>query len=87
MSAPKLELFQNEDCPYSHAVRERLSELGLDFISRSVSFEEDERAKKTHERLVQAGGQDQVPFLIDHTTGERMYESEDIIAYLDRKYG
>jgi glutathione S-transferase len=32
-----LTLFQAEWCPYSAAVRERLTELGLDFVARQVA--------------------------------------------------
>jgi glutaredoxin 3 len=31
-----LELFQAEWCPYSHRVRERMTELGIDFVARQV---------------------------------------------------
>src|SRR5262245_25147534 len=34
---PSIELFQNEEDPHSHSVRERLSLLGLDFIAHTVS--------------------------------------------------
>jgi glutaredoxin len=38
-----LTLFQAEWCPYSSAVRERLTELGIDFVARQVEPREDER--------------------------------------------
>ena len=39
-----LELFQAEWCPYSHRVRQRLTELGVDFVARQVEAEPDDRA-------------------------------------------
>jgi glutathione S-transferase len=80
---PTMELFQREDCPSSHAVRNRLTKLGLDFVAHNVP---DQNALK-HEQLVQAGGKDEVPFLIDHTSGVKLYESAAIISYLDKAYG
>jgi glutathione S-transferase len=38
-----LTLYQAEWCPYSSAVRERLTELGLDFVARQVEPREAER--------------------------------------------
>ena len=39
-----LTLYQAEWCPYSSAVRQRLTELGLDFVARQVEPREEERA-------------------------------------------
>lgn len=36
--------------------------------------------------LVQLGGKEQVPFLVDTDAGEMMYESGDIIEYLKKSY-
>lgn len=78
-----LELFQKEDCPFSHSVRVRLSELGLDFIAHSIPDGNDLK----HQELVRAGGKDQVPFLMDHRTGVKLYDSLAILNYLDSEYG
>jgi glutathione S-transferase len=40
-----LTLYQAEWCPYSSAVRERLTELGLDFVARQVEPREAERTE------------------------------------------
>jgi glutathione S-transferase len=80
---PVLELYQKENCPYSHAVRNKLTRLGLDFVSHSIP---DGHPLK-HEQLIRAGGLDQLPFLIDHTSGVKLYESAVILAYLDKTYG
>lgn len=38
-------LYQAEWCPYSSAVRQRLTELGLDFVARQVEPREAERTE------------------------------------------
>jgi glutathione S-transferase len=38
-------LYQAEWCPYSSAVRERLTELGIDFVARQVEPRPDERTQ------------------------------------------
>jgi glutathione S-transferase len=80
--APQIELWQKESCPFSHSVRDRLSELGLDYVARSVNGTD-----LKHRQLVQAAGRDQIPFLVDHRTGVKLHESAAIIAYLNREYG
>ena len=82
-ATPHLELYQKEDCPYSHRVRSVLSDLGMNFVAHSVPAG---NALK-HQQLVQAGGKDQVPFLIDHRTGTKLYESDRIESYLRKEYG
>lgn len=82
-ATPSLELYQKEECRFSHAVRNHLSRLGLDFVSHTVP---DGNSLK-HEQLVHAGGKDEIPFLIDHKTGVRLFQSQAIINYLDKEYG
>lgn len=38
-----IELYQAEWCPYSHDVRQRLTELGLDFVAHQVEPEPGQR--------------------------------------------
>ena len=38
-----LELWQTEWCPASRRVRQRLTELGVDYITRQVPVEQDDR--------------------------------------------
>lgn len=80
---PFIELYQNEDSSGSHRVRKRLTELGLDFVAHVVPDDHPLKRKQ----LVQAGGLDQVPFLIDHRSGTKLYESGAILKYLDHEYG
>lgn len=63
------ELWQTEWCPASHRVRERLTELGVDYVVRQVPAEKNERAA-----LVEATGDDVIPALVTgdgtHAVGE-----------------
>ncbi len=77
-----LELYEFESCPYCKKVRETLSELDLEYISRSSA-----RGSSKRPDAMRIGGKEQYPFLFDPNTGESMYESEDIIDYLHATYG
>ena len=54
-----LELWQTEWCPASRRVRERLTELGIDYVTRQVPVEREERTA-----LRQATGGDTIPTLV-----------------------
>ncbi|GJL62004.1 MAG: glutaredoxin [Nitrospirales bacterium] len=77
-----LDLYQFENCPYSQKVRQKLSELEIDYILRNVSEEKSNRT-----RLLKISGQDAVPTLID-SVGNTMIAGDDakIIAYLENEY-
>ena len=77
-----LELYQFEGCPFCQQVREALDALGLDYIVRTVPRE---RARR--DRVQAVSGQAQVPVLIDPDHGTGVVESEDIIDYLNERYG
>jgi glutathione S-transferase len=77
-----LELWEFENCPYCRKVREVLSELDLDYVVRPLPHgHADWKAFAARE------GKHQVPFLVDPNTGRRLYESDDINAYLNATYG
>ena len=77
-----LELFHFEACPYCKKVREKFQELGVNYISVPSL-----PGTKNWDRLIELGGEEQVPFIHDPKTGMKMYESADIIAYLEKTYG
>ena len=54
-----LELWQTEWCPASRRVRQRLTELGIDYLVRQVPVEKDER-----HALRRATGADTIPALV-----------------------
>jgi glutathione S-transferase len=73
-----LELWQAEWCPHSHAVRQRLTELGLPFVARPVAAEQDDRGE-----LEAATARREIPTLV--TEQREVFSGEDeILAYLDR---
>ena len=75
-----LELWQAEWCPASHRVRERLTELGIDYIAHLVPIEKEQRLD-----LQRRTGSDSIPALaLDDgmaTTGE-----DAIRRYLDERF-
>jgi glutathione S-transferase len=75
-----LELFQTEWCPASRRVRQRLTELGLDFVARQVPADPAKR-----EELHEAAGVDTVPVLI-RENGSPIVGEERILAYLGEHY-
>ena len=82
-----LELYQAEGCGYSAKVREALTDLGVSCVIHNPrSATGETRNEQTHEQLRTVGGEDQIPFLVDHQHGVTMYESDDIIAYLEEHY-
>ena len=83
-----LELYQAEDCPYSATVREKLADLGVSYVAHNPrSHGGSVRNEQTHRELMDLGGEDQIPFLLDTDREEALYESEDIVEYLEAHYG
>ena len=84
-----LELYQFEGCPHCSKVRQKLSELGVSYVMHNPRLgKSNDRTvtnEVTYEELVD-GGLDQVPYLIDTDRGTTMYESDDIVEYLEEHY-
>jgi glutathione S-transferase len=79
MSPPSLELWQTEWCPASHRIRQRLTELGLAYISRQVPVEREDRGE-----LVASTGHESIPVLVAH---EQVIAGEDeILTYLNTHF-
>ena len=74
-----IELYQAEWCPHSRGVRERLTELGVDFVARQVEPEPEDR-----DRLREVAGSDEIPVLV--CDGERFCGEESAIAWLEERY-
>ena len=77
-----LELYQFESCPYCAKVRAKLTDLQIDYILRNAP-----KGSRKREFIERTYGQAQVPLLIDMDNDVAMYESADIIAYLEENYG
>ncbi len=73
-----MELYQAEWCPYSHRVRQRLTELGLDVTLRQVAASPDER-----DELRRVAGTNSIPVLVPDDGDPRRGE-DDILEYLGR---
>ena len=72
------ELWQTEWCPASRRVRQRLTELGIDHISRQVPAEKQDRLL-----LRDRTGSDTIPVLAT-PTGLTLVGETEIFAHLDR---
>ena len=66
-----LTLYQAEWCPYSSAVRQRLTELGIDFVAKQVAPRQEDRA-----------GQHEIP-LLTNADDERFEGTEAVFEYLE----
>ncbi len=75
-----LELYQTEWCPASRRVRERLTELSLDYLVRQVPVERGERTA-----LLGATGADTIPAL-RLEDGTAVVGGDAIEAYLDERF-
>jgi glutathione S-transferase len=75
-----LELYQTEWCPASRRVRERLTELGLDYVIRQVPVERHARAA-----LLAATGADTIPALLAED-GTALVGEDAIEAFLDARF-
>ncbi len=75
-----IELYQAEWCPHSHRVRQRLTELGLDFVARQVPV--DRSARHAMER---ATGNYSIPTLL-FEDGQAVAGDDEIIAALDERF-
>jgi glutaredoxin 3 len=76
-----LSLYYKPTCPYCQKVFEETESLNVDFDLRDVSEEDEARTE-----LLEKGGKQQVPFLVDTERNVSMYESDDIIAYVKEHY-
>jgi glutaredoxin/uncharacterized protein (DUF302 family) len=74
-----MQLYQAEWCPFSHRVRAKLTELGIDYEVVNVSA-----SARKREELEEIAGTKAIPVLVD---GERIIsDSGEAISYLEQKY-
>lgn len=76
-------LYEFEGCPFCRIAREAVTSLQLDADIRPCPH----GGKRYRPQVADMGGKTQFPYLIDETTGVRMYESADIVRYLHKTYG
>jgi glutathione S-transferase len=70
------ELWQTEWCPASRRVRQRLTELGIDYLVRQVPVDQDDRGL-----LRERTGAETIPVLV--VSDEAVVGEDAILAYLD----
>lgn len=75
-----LTLYVKTGCPFCHKVLAVGEELGISFEQKNIA--DDAVAAE----LIARGGKRQVPYLVDSERGVEMYESGDIVAYLQKEY-
>ena len=77
-----LELWSYEASPYSRLAREALCELEVPHVLHNVA-----RGSPKRKAFVARSGKMMVPYLADPNTGREMFESADIVKYLNATYG
>ena len=70
-------LFTKPGCPYCARVITRIDELSIPYKEKSIVDEENLN------ELISRGKKRQVPYMIDEEKGVEMYESNNIIQYLE----
>ena len=79
--AEKLELFFYPECPFCQRVLATIMNLGIRDSIELRDIHVDDSARQT---LVEIGGKQQVPCLF--IDGEPLYESGDIVNWLEEKF-
>ena len=74
-----MELYQAEWCPPSHTVRQRLTELVLDFEARQVPADPEDRAE-----LELIAGTSEIPVLLPSRGEDPLCGEGAILGYLER---
>ena len=77
-----IQVFQAEWCPYSSMLRQRLTELGVDYVIRQVAPYPPQR-----EGLQEATGQDSIPAVILEDGTVVTGDTRDIIARVEEALG
>lgn len=76
-----LALWSFEASPFCRLVRERLCALELPYRLHNVA-----KGGAGREAFVARSGKMQVPYLVDPNTGTELFESAEIVAYLEETY-
>lgn len=76
-----LTLYVKTGCPFCAAVLAKVAELELEIEEKNIADD------KVSNELIAKGGKKQVPYLVDSKRNVEMYESGDIVTYLDAHYG
>lgn len=75
-----LTMYVKTGCPFCAKALAKVDELGIEVEQKNIADE------GVAEELIARGGKRQVPYLVDADRDVDMYESDDIVAYLDEHY-
>ena len=76
-----LTLYVKTGCPFCAMVLHKLDELAVPFEEKNIADD------GVIDELIARGGKQQVPYLVDAECNVEMYESADIVGYLDKRFG
>jgi glutaredoxin len=76
-----LELYQAEWCPHSHAVRQRLTELGVPYVARPVAADPEQR-----DEMRDATGSQTIPVAVLDDGTVLSGEADEIVEELGRRF-
>jgi len=76
-----LELYSMESSPFCRLVREALCSLELPYLLHNVA-----KGSPSRPAFIERSGKMMVPWLHDPNTNTEMFESADIVRYLERTY-
>jgi glutathione S-transferase len=76
-----LELYSFEASPFCRIVRETLSSLEIPYLLHNVA-----KGSPSRDDFAKRSGKMMVPYLADPNTGTEMFESADIVRYLEKTY-
>jgi len=76
-----LTLYLKPTCPYCQRVLAAAEDLGVKFNLKDISTDDAIAAE-----LIEKGGKRQVPYLVDDEHDVAMYESSDIVEYLQQHH-
>ena len=78
-----LELYYYPECPYCQKVLRALDGLGAEVVD-AVALKDIHADESARQTLIAVGGKQQVPCLF--IDGLPLYESDDIVAWLRRRF-
>ena len=76
-----LELYSFEASPFCRLVRECLGSLEIPYLLHNVA-----KGSPQRDAFVERSGKMMVPYLVDPNTGVEMFESANIVQYLEKTY-
>lgn len=75
------DLYILDSCPYCRKVMDYIDSKGIKYHKFDTSNKDNVL------RLLSIGGKDQVPFLYDEDNDAKIYESDEIINYIEKING